>query len=165
MESPGYPAGDELAAPPGFCNEIGGLWPIGPVRAILVVASAPSLHLFRGQSAGVRNQCAFVRSARTLLSNASAKGEGAVRRLARPAEVERDAAGGGPEVEVPGDELGAPSSTRIVFQIADRRAHPIEGLKRLNHILGAVAGKRCSGDHLSSGGLRERFEAFEGFGT
>ncbi len=30
VEFPGYAHGDGLAASPGFCNEIGGLWPIAP---------------------------------------------------------------------------------------------------------------------------------------
>jgi hypothetical protein len=30
VEFPGYAPGDGLAASPGFCNEIGGLWPIAP---------------------------------------------------------------------------------------------------------------------------------------
>jgi hypothetical protein len=30
LEFPGYSAGDGLGASPGFCNEIGGLWPMAP---------------------------------------------------------------------------------------------------------------------------------------
>lgn len=48
-------------------------------------------------------------------------GEGVVRRLPRPGEIERDALGVSPQVEIAGDELAAPAfgsdpwSTRIVF--------------------------------------------------
>lgn len=70
----------------------------------LVVVSAPSLQLFRR----IRKREEPV-GVQALGPEAAIEGldEGVVRRLAGPGEVQGDAMGIGPQVQVPADELGA----------------------------------------------------------
>src|SRR5665647_2332013 len=79
-----------------------GLLPDCPMWAFFVVVSAPILQFCPGVVKGeepVRVQ--------TLRAETSVEGfdEGIVSRLARPAEVERDAIDVGPQIEVAGDEF------------------------------------------------------------
>jgi hypothetical protein len=111
----------------------------------LVVASAPSLQLFgrirkRKEPVGVQ----------ALGSEAAVEGpdEGVVCRLSRPTEVQGNAVGVGPQVQVPGDELGAlvdPDGLRIAQS-------GLGSVQRLDDIL-RPAGKT---------GIDHRREAAEG---
>lgn len=78
--------------------------PDRPMRADLVIVSAPILHLFG--RVGKRQEPVRVQA---FCPEAPVEGfdVGVVRRLSRPGEVERDAFGVGPQVEVSGDELAA----------------------------------------------------------
>lgn len=93
-----------------------------PVRAILVVVVAPSLHFF--PRVGKRQEPVSVHAFRP---NAAVEGFGigVVRGFARTREVERDAPRIGPEVEVAGDELRTlVDADRL--RIADDRTRLIE---------------------------------------
>ena len=111
-----------------------GLVADGPVWPILVVVFDPSLHLFgrirKGQEP-VRVQALAAQASVERLY------EGVVGRLPWPREVERDALGIGPQVEIAADELGAlidPDRLRIAqfradpFQRGDQVLSPIADL-------------------------------------
>jgi hypothetical protein len=52
LEFPGYSAGDGLGASPGFCNEIGGLWPMAPCGLVCTPTLEHRKLEFPGYSAG-----------------------------------------------------------------------------------------------------------------
>src|SRR3954447_4405420 len=86
------------------CATTSGRYARLPHGAFLVVVSAPSLHLFcrvRKAHEPVRVQALAAEPPIESLY------QGVVRRFAGPGEVERDAVGVGPQIEVPGDELRA----------------------------------------------------------
>jgi hypothetical protein len=111
----------------------------GPVRPILVVVSEPSLHPFgrirkRQEPVGVQ--------ALTAEAAVERLDEGVVRRLAWPREVERDALGIGPQIEIAADELGAlidPNGLRIFLQ-----RWPVRRMTLTQRSSGGVCANRLS---------------------
>jgi hypothetical protein len=108
------------------------------MRPDLVVVSAPSLQLF----GRIRKRQELV-CVQALGPEAPVEGfdEGVVRRLAGPAEVQGDAVGIGPQVQVPGDELG-PLIDPDGLRIAQPAAGPVQGL---DHVFRPVGEPRI--DH------------------
>jgi len=96
-----------------------------PVRAILVVVSAPSLQLFARVRKGQEPVGVHALGANTAVEGF---GEGVVGRLARSREVERDAPGIGPDVEIAGEELAAlvDADRRRVATCGSRPSPPAE---------------------------------------
>jgi len=96
-----------------------GLVADGPVRPILVIISEPNLHLF-----GRIRKCQEPVRVQALAAEAAVErlDEGVIGGLARPREVQGDALGIRPQVEVAADELGAlidPDRPRIAKLPAD----------------------------------------------
>lgn len=109
-----------------------GLVADGPMRPILVVVSEPNLHLFG--RVGKRQEPVLVQALGPEPSVEDLD-EGVVGGLAGPREVQSDALGIGPEIQVARDEF-RPLADPDRPWIADSLAGPLQGR---HHVLGPIA--------------------------